>query len=155
VLTPFVDIANARLSFESGAVANITASRVSRERMRKLRIFQQSGYLSLDLATGGGEFYRLRRDVDLAALVRDAQGAQALESFVERIPVEAPEGEPLRLELEAFVQAVTGKSAVAVTGSDGREALAVALTIVQEIERTLPALSGPGAGVGAKAAARA
>ena len=50
VLTPFVDIANARLTFDSGAVANITASRVSRERMRKIRIFQQSGYLSLDLA---------------------------------------------------------------------------------------------------------
>ena len=87
VLTPFVDIANARITFEAGAVANITASRVSRERMRKLRIFQESGYLSLDLAAGTGEFYRLRKDVDLAALVRDAQGAQALESFVERIPV--------------------------------------------------------------------
>ena len=86
MLTPFVDIANARITFEAGAVANITASRVSRERMRKLRIFQQSGYLSLDLGAGHGEFYRLREDVDLAALVRDAQGAQALESFVERIP---------------------------------------------------------------------
>src|SRR5204863_5060367 len=51
VLTPFVDIANARLRFEDGAVANITASRVSRERMRKVRIFQESGYLSLDLAS--------------------------------------------------------------------------------------------------------
>jgi len=140
VLTPFVDIANARISFEAGAVANITASRVSRERMRKLRIFQQSGYLSLDLAAGTGEFYRLRRDVDLGALVRDAQGAQALESFVERIHVEAPEGEPLRLELEAFVQAAAGTAPVAVTGEDGREALAVALTIVKDIERTLPAL---------------
>src|SRR5438874_10552151 len=87
VLTPFVDIANARITFESGAVANITASRVSRERMRKLRIFQQSGYLSLDLAAGTGEFYRLRTDVDFGALVRDAHGAgaQALESFVERV----------------------------------------------------------------------
>jgi predicted dehydrogenase len=141
VLTPFVDIANARLTFEAGAVANITASRVSRERMRKLRIFQQSGYLSLDLAAGTGEFYRLRRDVDLPALVRDAQGAQALESFVERVAIEAPEGEPLRLELEAFVQAVAGDAPVAVTGQDGREALAVALTIVRDIERTLPALS--------------
>src|SRR5262249_28869035 len=141
VLTPFVDIANARLTFEAGAVANITASRVSRERMRKLRIFQQSGYLSLDLAAGAGEFYRLRRDVDLAALVREAQGAQALESFVERIPVVAPEGEPLRLELEAFVQAVAGETPIAVTGEDGREALAVALTIVRDIERTLPTLS--------------
>jgi predicted dehydrogenase len=141
VLTPFVDIANARISFEAGAVANITASRVSRERMRKLRIFQQSGYLSLDLAAGSGEFYRLRRDVDLAALVRQAQGAQALETFVERITLEAPDGEPLRLELENFLEAVRGRAEIAVSGDDGREALAVALTIVQEIERTLPALA--------------
>lgn len=145
VLTPFVDIANARITFEAGAVANITASRVSRERMRKLRIFQQSGYLSLDLGAGTGEFYRLRRDVDLLALVRDAQGAQALETFVERIPLEAPEGEPLRLELEAFVQAVNGEAPIPVTGEDGREALAVALTIVRDIERSLPALSAPAA----------
>ena len=138
VLTPFVDIANARLTFDAGAVANITASRVSRERMRKLRIFQPSGYLSLDLAAGGGEFYRLRRDeVDFAALVRDARGGQALETFVERIPLEAAEGEPLRLELEAFVNAVAGHGPVAVTGDDGREALAVALTIVRDIERVL------------------
>ncbi len=140
VLTPFVDIANARISFEAGAVANITASRVSRERMRKLRIFQQSGYLSLDLAAGTGEFYRLRRDVDLAALVRDAQGAQALESFVERVVLEAPEGEPLRLELENFLEAIRGRAEIAVSGDDGREALAVALTIVREIEHALPAL---------------
>jgi len=142
VLTPFVDIANARLSFEAGAVANITASRVSRERLRKLRIFQQTGYLSLDLGAGTVECYRLRKDVDFGALVRDAQGAQALESFVERVVVDAPEGEPLRLELEAFVQAVAGDAPIAVTGQDGREALAVALTIVQDIERTFPSLSG-------------
>jgi len=142
VLTPFVDMANARIQFEAGAVANITASRVSRERMRKLRIFQQTGYLSLDLAAGTGEFYRLRRDVDLAALVRDAQGAQALESFVERVAVDAPEGEPLRLELEAFVTAVTGEAPIAVTGDDGREALAVALRIVNDIEQSLPRLAG-------------
>src|SRR5690348_16732067 len=136
VLTPFVDIANARIAFDSGAVANITASRVSRERMRKLRIFQQSGYLSLDLAAGSGEFYRLRRDIDLVALVRDAKGAQALESFVERIALEAPEGEPLKLELESFVEACLGKIPVAVSGQDGRDALGMALAIVQDIERT-------------------
>ncbi|HEY9228530.1 MAG TPA: Gfo/Idh/MocA family oxidoreductase [Gemmatimonadaceae bacterium] len=141
VLTPFVDIANARISFDTGAVANITASRVSRERMRKLRIFQPNGYLSLDLGAGTGEFYRLRRDVDFTALVREAQGAQAIESFVERVAIEAVEGEPLRLELEAFVQAVEGTGPIAVTGEDGREALAAALKIVQNIERTLPTLS--------------
>ncbi len=147
VLTPFVDIANARLSFDSGAVANITASRVSRERMRKVRIFQQSGYLSLDLGSGEGEFFRLRGDVDIAAL---AAAPLALEQFVERIPLRADEGEPLRLEFESFLAAVAGEAPVAVTGEEGREALAVALQIVTDIERSLPALKGR-----APAAARA
>ncbi|HEU4722678.1 MAG TPA: Gfo/Idh/MocA family oxidoreductase [Gemmatimonadaceae bacterium] len=139
VLTPFVDIANARLTFDSGAVANITASRVSRERMRKLRIFQQSGYLSLDLGAGEGEFFRLRGDIDIAAL---AAAPLALEQFVERIPLRAEEGEPLRLEFESFLAAVRGEAPVAVTGEAGRDALAVALRIVADIERTLPSLSG-------------
>ena len=147
VLTPFVDIANARLSFASGAVANITASRVSRERMRKLRIFQQSGYLSLDLGSGEGEFFRLRGDVDVAAL---AAAPIQLEQFVERIPLRAEEAEPLRLEFESFIAAVRGEAPVAVTGEEGREALAVALQIVADIERSLPALKGR-----APAAARA
>jgi predicted dehydrogenase len=149
VLTPTVDIANARLAFESGAVANITASRVSRERMRKVRIFQQSGYLSLDLATGAGEFFRLRGDIDLAqvaASMAGVGGAPAgpldLALIVERVPLDAPEGEPLRLEFESFVAAVRGEAPPAVTGADGREALDVALRIVGEIERTLPALRG-------------
>ena len=141
VLTPFVDIANARLTFASGAVANITSSRVSRERMRKVRIFQRSGYLSLDLGAGGGEFYRMREDLDLAEL---AKAPLALEAFVERVPLEAPEGEPLRLEFDSFVAAVLNGGPVVVTGEDGREALAVALRIVREIERTMPALAGAG-----------
>ncbi len=139
VLTPFVDIANARLTFDSGAVANITASRVSRERMRKLRIFQQSGYLSLDLGAGNGEFFRLRGDVDVAAL---ASAPIALEQFVERIPLEADEGDALRLEFESFLAAVRGEGTIPVTGEAGREALAVALQIVTDIERVLPALGG-------------
>src|SRR5688500_715777 len=139
VLTPTVDIANARLTFGSGAVANITASRVSRERVRKIRIFQQSGYLSLDLAAGTGEFFRMRGDVDLAALAR---GPLELAAFVERVPLEAPEGEPLRLEFESFLAALRGEQPVAVSGEDGREALDVALRIVGEIERTMPALRG-------------
>jgi predicted dehydrogenase len=138
VLTPFVDIANARITFTSGAVANVTASRVSRERMRKLRIFQQSGYLSLDLGAGNGEFYRIRGDVDLGELMKSPQ---QLEAFVERIPLEAPEGEPLRLEFRSFIDAVRGDAPVTVTGDDGREALAVALRIVSEIERTRPSLA--------------
>jgi predicted dehydrogenase len=139
VLTPSVDIANARLSFDTGAVANITASRVSRERLRKIRIFQRTGYLSLDLAAGSGEFYRLRTDVDFTQI---AKAPLALEAFVERVVLDAREGEPLRLELESFVAAVQGHATVVVSGADGREALAVALRINREIERTLPSLAG-------------
>ncbi|MFN2397114.1 MAG: Gfo/Idh/MocA family protein [Gemmatimonadaceae bacterium] len=141
VLTPSVDIANARLVFDSGVIANITASRVSRERMRKIRIFQRSGYFSLDLAAGTGEYYRMRRDLDLNELVK---APQELDSFVERVPLEAEEGEPLRLEFTSFVAAVQGREQVSVSGEDGREALAVALRIASEIERTLPSLSGTG-----------
>ena len=137
VLTPSIDIADARITFASGAVATITSSRVSKDRMRKLRIFQRNGYLSLDLAAGTGEMYRLRGDVDLATL---ALQAQPLEAFVERVVIEAPEGEPLRLELESFVAALRGEQPVAVTGRAGRDALAVALRIVADIERSLPAL---------------
>ena len=145
VLTPSVDIANARIAFENGAVATITASRVSKDRMRKLRIFQRNGYLSLDLAAGTGELNRLRSDVDLATLVHQAQ---PLEAFVERMPLEAPEGEPLKLELENFVSALRGESKVAVSGEEGRDALAVALRIVRDIERALPAVPALRTGVG-------
>ena len=138
VLTPFVDMANARLAFDTGAVANITASRVSRERMRKIRIFQEREYISLDLAAGNGEFFRLRDDVNIAAL---ATSPLALEQFVERIPLEADEGEPLRLEFESFLAAIRGEAPVAVTGEEGREALGVALQIVTDIERALPSRS--------------
>ena len=111
---------------------------MSRERTRKLRIFQQSGYLSLDLASGDGEFYRLRQGIDLGELARSPQ---ELGAFVERMALQAPEGEPLRLEFQSFVDAVRGKAPVAVSGRAGRDALAVALRIVQEIERSMPSLA--------------
>ena len=100
-----VDMTNAWLEFEGGAVANIKASRVARDRLRKLRLFQRNGYFSLDLADGSGEFYKLRADVDLVEL---AKASQSIEKFVERVKLKAPEGEPLRLEHEAFVAAIRG-----------------------------------------------
>lgn len=139
VLTPMLDIANARVTFTSGAVANITSSRISRERKRKIRIFQQSGYLSLDLAAGTGEFFRLRKDIDPMSL-RSAPAD--ITAFVDRIKLEAPAGEPLKLELESFVAALNGRGPVVVTGEEGRLALGVALRIVKEIELTLPSLVG-------------
>lgn len=135
-----VDMTNAWLAFENGAVANIKASRVARDKLRKLRIFQRNGYFSLDLGAGSGEFYRLRRDIDIAEL---AKSSQSIEKFVERIKLKAPEGEPLRLEHESFLDAIEGRAPIVVTGEDGRDALAVAMRIVSEIEKTLPLLRGP------------
>jgi predicted dehydrogenase len=139
VLTDTLDIANARLEFASGAVATITASRVSREKTRKLRIFQRSGYVSLDLGTGAGMFFRMRDGID----PRDfAAQATSLEQFVEPVPLVAPEGEPLRLELDSFVAAIRGEQPVVVSGAAGREALATALRIVTDIDRHAMRLRG-------------
>jgi predicted dehydrogenase len=139
VLTPMLDIANARVTFTSGAVANITASRISREKKRKIRIFQEREYMSLDLAAGTGEWYRLKHDFDPAKL-RSAPADIA--AFVDREKLHAPDGEPLKLELESFVSALNAQSPIVVTGEEGRLALGVALRIVKEIEVTLPSLVG-------------
>jgi predicted dehydrogenase len=129
VLSPHLDMANARVEFADGAVAQVTASRVSRDRIRKLRLFQPNGYLSLDLASGGGEFMRLRPDW------RPGTGAQ-LSDVVERIVLEAPEADALRLELESFVHAVRGERAAVVTGEEGRAALALALRVADAVRTT-------------------
>jgi predicted dehydrogenase len=139
VLTPMLDIANARVTFASGAVANITSSRISRDRVRKIRIFQPNGYMSLDLAAGTGDFYRLRGKFDPA---NPPLSPIDIISLVDHIKIDAPEGEPLRLEFESFVAAVRGEGPVLVTGEEGRRALSVALKIVAEIERTAPAFAG-------------
>ena len=138
VLTDSVDIANARIRFRGGAVANLTASRVSADRMRKLRIFQRSGYLSLDLAAGKGQFLRLKRE--LPALARPGavplpagQRPADLAALVERIPLGAEPLEPLRRELESFRDAVLGGTPPVVGGGEGRDALATALAIEERI----------------------
>ena len=132
VLTPSPDIANARIEFEGGGVANLTASRVSMDRLRKFRFFQPSGYLSLDLAAGRGEFLRLKEGVRLEPGTH--VNAESLLSVVERIEIVGDGAEPLRSELTAFVSAVRGETPVKVSGQDGRRALAVALEIVDRIE---------------------
>ena len=139
VLTPMLDIANARVTFSSGAVANITSSRISRDRVRKIRIFQESGYMSLDLAAGTGNYFRLKEKFDPS---RPPSGPVNITDFVDYIPLTAPEGEPLKLEFDSFVSAINGEAPVVVTGEDGKRALQVALRIVAEIERTRPAFTG-------------
>lgn len=127
VISPRIDLANARLSFEDGTVANITASRVSLKALRKLRLFQRSGYFSLDLAAGTGQHYR-RRDPQTVTAVT------GVESMVEHVPLEAHGGEALARELEAFADAIAGRPSRLVSGRAGREALEVAIRITREIE---------------------
>ncbi|MCL7927859.1 MAG: Gfo/Idh/MocA family oxidoreductase [marine benthic group bacterium] len=137
LLTDSVDMANARIVFGNGAVADISASRASAVRARELRLFQPSGYFSLDLAAGRGEYLRRRDDADPAEVFR-AGGAPelSLATIVERVPLEAEPAEPLRLELEAFRDVILGRPSDAATARDGRAALEVALRIGHEIERS-------------------
>jgi len=132
VLTDKVDIAHARLEFAGGAVANVTASRVSTERVRKMRFFQQHEYISLDYA---------RRDALRVGVKRPGPSP---EFGFEKLP--APETEPLRAELEAFVEAVKTRVAPKTDGAAGRAALELAYRIMESIRehsaRVQPVASG-------------
>jgi predicted dehydrogenase len=120
VLTPRVDIANVRLRFASGCIANLTASRISRERVRKVRFFQRQSYLSIDYASQEVEWYRLQT----------TGGTPAIEGG----KLDVAREEPLALELRDFVDAVRTRRAPRVTGADGRRALDLAHRITSAIE---------------------
>ena len=121
VLTDKFDIANARLRFSTGCIANITASRISRERVRKIRLFQPDAYVSIDYAEQEVEGYRLLR-----------RGGERPEIQGGKLPV--TRDEPLRRELQDFVQAVQGRRRPLVTGEDGLRALKLAQTIADRME---------------------
>ena len=118
VLTPRIDIANARLRFANGCIANLTASRISREPVRKIRFFQQDAYLSIDTAA---------REVELWRLVRQPSGAPTIGGG----KLEVAGDEALKGELEDFLGAVRDGRAPAVSGEQGRAALALATRIVE------------------------
>jgi len=124
VLSGNEDIANARLEFASGCVANLTASRVSQERMRRVRFFQGDAYLSVDLLEKSAD--TLRIDVER---LRAARGLAAAAAAIERSRLEAGPGEPLALELSAFLRSLRGAGAGAASGAAGREALEVAAAV--------------------------
>lgn len=117
VLTPRVDIANARLRFGSGLIANLTASRVSIEKVRKFRVFAPRTYVSADFAAREAQVYRL--EADEGGRPRIAARREA-----------APEREPLKAQIEAFARSVRERSAPLVGGADGRRALALAHAIL-------------------------
>jgi predicted dehydrogenase len=129
VLTSSVDIANARLRFANGCIANVTASRVSLKRERKLRIFQADAYLAVD--------YDKRR-VRICRREPDADGQAAL-VLEER---EVPEGDALELEVAAFLRAVREREAPTVSGWDGLRALEVVEVIRESLATEVRAAQG-------------
>lgn len=134
VLSSHLDIANARVEFANGAVVLATASRVARERVRRLRLFQPNGYFSLDLASGGGEFMRVRSGWQPGT-------GRELADVVERIELQAPQADALALELQSFVHAVKGQREVVVTGEEGRAALELALRVADAVRTPRLAVS--------------
>jgi predicted dehydrogenase len=121
VLTDKFDIANARLRFPTGCIANVTASRISKDRVRKIRFFQPDAYVSIDYAEQEVEGYRLLR--------RDGERPQIQGG---KLPVIREE--PLKRELTDFVHALRDKRRPLVTGEDGRRALALAQAIADKME---------------------
>lgn len=132
ILTPRIDIANARIEFVNGCVANLTASRVSAERVRKLRFFQPGQYVSIDYAL---------QEASVVSVRPRAGGRPAFES--QSLPVQ--QGEPLRLEIESFLAAVGG-APVKVSGEDGRRALALAVDVTDKIREHAARVGVPLAG---------
>lgn len=118
VLSKGEDIANARIRFENGCVANITASRISPEKMRKIRIFQQTAYVSLDYQNQTGEIYRL------------------VDGAITRSPVEIEKDEPLKRELQSFVECSRRGGQPVVSGSEAAAALELAIEITELIKQS-------------------
>jgi predicted dehydrogenase len=119
ILTPRIDIANARIEFANGSVANLTASRVSSERVRKLRFFQPGQYVSIDYAA---------QETVVVGIRPRSEGRPEFDNRL----LEVERAEPLRLEIESFLAAVGG-APVKVTGQEGRRALSLAFDVTKEI----------------------
>jgi predicted dehydrogenase len=133
VLSAQVDIANARIEFANGCAANVTASRISKDKMRKIRIFQTDAYISLDYQKQEAMVYRR---------LLDAEGQPKIVFE----PAMVEKDEPLKAELESFVKVVKQRLVPVVSGRDGREALRVALEVTKTIEQSMRRLAGGAAG---------
>jgi predicted dehydrogenase len=139
VVSDHLDIANARILFENGAVANVTASRISQKKMRKMRLFQKDHYISLDFVTGVSEVYRLQ-PIDEPALPNSISfGEIGVGDKKKRLIYEQPESKEvnaLNYELQLFVDSVLNDKKIIVSGEDGLRALKVAEIIIQKIEQS-------------------
>ncbi len=129
ILTGSPDIVNARLEFESGCVANLTASRISREPLRKVRFFQENLYISADFREKKVEAFSKSDDLSMVELSADPR------AFIREFDVEVDQSEPLRLEIESFLDAVRKGTTPEVTGRQALEALKIAERILESIEK--------------------
>ena len=132
VLSESEDIANARLRFANGCVANLTASRVSVERLRRLRFFQGNAYVSVDLFEKTGEAFVIR---DPNSFRPGHVDPFALLAGIQRTKLDVREGEPLALELVAFLRSLRGEGDGAASARAGRDALAVAEEVRESMRR--------------------
>lgn len=140
VVSDTIDIANARLEFENGAVANVTASRISQKKMRKMRMFQRDTYITLDFITGVSEVYRLVSPGDMPDNPFISFGEIGIGDRKKAVVYEQPEQKEinaLQHELQLFVNSVINKTKPAVTGADGLKALKVAEMIIKKIEESI------------------
>jgi predicted dehydrogenase len=132
LISKSIDIANARIEFENGCVANVTASRASREPMRKIRIFQPDAYFSLDYKKQELVVARRLQSTERRGFFSSLRRLPGMPGiFVERIKMKKEE--PLKAELESFIQTVRSGEKPIVSGREGREALKVALQVVEQI----------------------
>jgi predicted dehydrogenase len=137
VVSDSIDIANARIQFENGAVANVTASRISQKKMRKMRIFQRDTYLSLDFITGVSEIYKLLpldQTIDSSLITFGEIGIGEKRKKIVYEQPEVKEINALEYELQLFVNSILQKKQPVVSGEDGLKALKVAQTIIERIE---------------------
>ncbi len=131
VVSDTIDIANARIRFENGSVANLTASRISQKMMRKMRFFQKDAYITVDFQEKMAEVYQLDDGVQKADMVLGEIGVGEKKRKVIYRKPETIGDNALRFELEAFVKTIQGENVPAVSAKEGREALAVALQIIE------------------------
>lgn len=139
VVSDSIDIANARIEFENGAVANITASRISQKKMRKMRMFQRDAYITLDFITGTSEVYRLVQPEKLPENAFVNFGEIGIGDKKKVVIYEQPEQieiNALQHELQLFVNSIINKTKPIVTGADGLKALKVAEIIINKINET-------------------
>lgn len=137
VVSESVDIANARLQFENGCVANVTASRISQRKMRKMRLFQKSEYISIDFAEGLAEVFRLVDESEEGKQGTMMLGMIDAGKVKRKIAYEQPkvkEVNSLKYELELFAETVRKGGTPVVSGEDGKRALEVANIIMEKIQ---------------------